>query len=391
MKLTANYCHLESALCSKAPIRAGFICLALLFLLFWASENALADVDKNGLNLATVDESEPAEDGHLGTVDLQSITDEKADEQRCHFEQENSDWIDNLRFSTHGRLCKTALWFDGLFGDEHEFNDEDFRGKVSVGFRQDEDDGFDPRLRVKIRTKLPNVSRKFNAFVGRVEEDSYISNTEVEQGQLNTVGLRSVDDDDAEWLVGIGYRNPDENDNGFDVSVGAKLSSGLNPYAKLAHRYILSPRPNQYWKSTQTVFWRRDEGYGYSSTFDYTNILGDWDILEWDVGARYTENSEQWEWITSSTWHHSFTDKKGISTRGYVRGESENEVSIPEFGVTFTYVRPFLRPWLSIETGVDFRWEREIPGGEYQSVTRVGIQFEMLLGDYYSRRPRLKD
>lgn len=315
----------------------------------------------------------------------------KPQERRCQFDKGGDEWIDNVRHSTHGRLCLSALWLDGLFGDEYEFNDRDFRGKVSVGFRQDEDDGFDPRLRVKIRTKLPNVSKRFNAFIGRVEEDSFISNTEVNQDKLNTVGLRSVDDDDAEWLVGIGYRNPDRRDNGFDLSVGAKLSSGLNTYAKIAHRHVFVPSANNIWKSTQTVFWRREERFGVSSSLDYIRLIGDHDIVKWDVGAKYTEDSEQWEWITSATWHHSFSDKRGISTRGYVRGEEENPVSIPEFGITFSYVKPFLRPWLSLETGIDFRWEKDFPGGEYKSATRIGFQLEMLLGDYYRReRDRLR-
>lgn len=309
----------------------------------------------------------------------------EVDRIRCEFQQDGEEWIDEVRTNTHGRLCRSALWLDGLFGDDHEFNDRDFKGKISIGFRQDEDDGFDPRLRVKIRTKLPNVSDRFNAFLGRVEEDSFISNTEVNRDQLNTVGLRSVDDDDAEWLVGIGYRHPNRRENGFDYSVGAKLSSGLNPYAKVAYRHVFIPADEHFWKTTQTVFWRRDEGYGVSSNVDYIRLLGNHDILEWDLGAKYTEKSEQWEWITSSSWHHSFNSKTGISSRAYVRGEEKNPVSIPEFGVTFSYVRPFLRPWLSVETGVDFRWEKEQGEVEYSSATRVGIQFEMLLGDYYDR------
>jgi len=90
-------------------------------------------------------------------------------------------WVDKLRAGTHTRLCNTAGWLDGLFGDEEDFKGEDFRGKISLGFRHDEIEGIDPRLRVRIRTKLPNVSKRLNAFVGRVEEDSYISNTEVNQ------------------------------------------------------------------------------------------------------------------------------------------------------------------------------------------------------------------
>ena len=117
----------------------------------------------------------------------------------CRKNPSSDVWVDKFRAGTHTRLCNTAWWLDGLFGDEERFRGEEFRGKVSIGFKHDEIEGIDPRLRVRVRTKLPNVSRRLNAFVGRVEEDSYVSNTEINQDRLNNVGLRSTNDDDSEW------------------------------------------------------------------------------------------------------------------------------------------------------------------------------------------------
>jgi hypothetical protein len=68
-----------------------------------------------------------------------------------------------------------------------------------------------------------------------------------------------------------------------------------------------------------------------------------------------------------------------------MRGEQNTIANIPEFGLTFTYVQPFLRPWLFVETGVDFRWEKFDGNDDYKSAVRFGIQFQMVLGDYYSR------
>jgi len=325
----------------------------------------------------------------LTETDLgKSVSEPVTKDNKCRKDREREEWVDKVRHHTHTNLCNTVSWIDGLFGDERDFDGEKFRGKVSLGFRQDEVDGFDPRIRVRIRTQLPNMSKRFNAFIGRVEEDSYISNTEVDQDRVNAVGLRSTNDEDSEWLVGLGYRNPNSEDNGLDYSVGAKLSGGFNPYARAIHRHLFKASESNYWRTTQTVFWQRDDGFGVSSSLDYTHIVGDRDIIEWDSSVKYTEE-EELEWITSGTWHHEFTPKTGISSRAYVRGESDNPVSIPEFGVTFTYIRPFLRDWLFIETGIDWRWEREsIFEDEYKSAVRVGFQFEMLLGDYYRRGHR---
>lgn len=299
-----------------------------------------------------------------------------------------SEWLDRTRHSTHRRLCKTVKWFDGLFGDKYEFDDDNFRGKVILGFEHDEIEGFDPKLRIRLKTKLPNVSQRLDAFIGRVEEDDYISDSQFDQDSITNVGLRSDDDDEAEWLVGIGYRNPKKQFRGFDVSLGAKISSGLNPYAKLRHQYHFKLNEPHFLRSSQTIFWRRDKGYGASASLNYTYLLNQENILEADAGARFTEDDEQWEWVAGSTWHHSINDRQGVSSRVYVRGEEENAVSIPEYGVTFTYRQPVFRPWFFVETGVDFRMLKEFEEEDYEDSIRFGIQAEMLLGDYYRRNKR---
>jgi len=299
-------------------------------------------------NTQSSDAQNENSEGHRTTEQALFIeTDTKLD-SRCKREAESEEWLDRMRAGTHSRMCYGASWLDGLFGDDERFQGENFSGKVSLGFKEDEVEGLDPRLRVRIRAKLPNVSNRFDAFLGRVEEDSFISNTEVAQDRLTNVGLRSTNDEDSEWLVGLGYRRPTKDHNGFDFSVGAKLSSGFSPYAKVAHRYL--------------------------------NIA----VLQGSV--KYTEELSQWEWFTDATWHHSITDKRGISGSVYARGLEDSAVTVPEFGTTLTYVRPVLREWLYMELGVDFRWEREDFQTEYKSAARVGIQFEMLLGDYYRKR-----
>ncbi len=306
--------------------------------------------------------------------------------KKCVSKAPTDEIVDRIRSGAHQGMCRSVAWLDSLFGDEYEFDDTDFSGKLSLGFRQDEYEGFDPRIRVRIRAKLPNASKRLNAFIGRVEEDSYISDTEVAQDSISAVGLRSTNDDDDEWLLGLGYRDPGRLNNGFDYSVGAKISSGFNPYAKIRHRYLFEPGNNNFWRTTQTLFWRDDEKFGFSSRLDFTKILSDRDIFEWDTNAKYTEESEQWEWISGTSWHHSFSRSRGISSRVYVRGEEDNEVSIPEYGLNFTYIREFLRPWLFLETGIDLRWEKEQKDASYENAVRFAMQLEMVMGDYYGSR-----
>ena len=318
-------------------------------------------------------------------ITIESLPSQLSPQNGCRVERASDEWIDGVRARTHTRLCNTASWLDGLFGEDEPFPGSDFRGKVSLGFKHDEIDGIDPRVRVKIKTDLPNISKRFDAFLGRVEEDSYIANTEVQADRLTNVGLRSTNDEQSEWLVGLGYRVPSKDNNGFDLSVGAKLSGGFSPYSRLTHRHLFDLSTTTTLKTTQTAFWRREDGFGISTNAEITKFFGENNIWHTTNSLKFSEESDQIEWISNTAWHHTLSDKRGISSSAYLRGEQDNLVSIPEYGLTFTYIRPVLRDWLFMETGVDFRWERELPGTSYKSAVRVGLQFEMLLGDYYNR------
>ena len=349
-----------------------------------AEESTVTDPANDGGSLTRSIESLKAIDTEQ-SFDT-SLEDKDAKDSQCQRFPDNDKWVDRLRAGTHSRLCYGASWLDGLFGDEERFQGENFSGKISLGFKQDENDGFDPRLRVRIRAKLPNVSSRLDAFVGRVEDDSFISNTENDQDRFTNVGIRNVEDQDSEWLVGLGYRRPHKESNGFDYSIGAKLSSGFSPYAKVAHRHLFQSRADRYTKTTNTFFWRKEEGFGASSNIEHTKFIGKKNITVLNGTLKYTEEREQLEWFSDATWHHSLSDRRGISSSVYVRGEQESPASIPEFGTTFTYIQPVLREWLYMELGLDFRWERDQADTQFKSATRLGIQFEMLLGDYYRRK-----
>ena len=307
-------------------------------------------------------------------------------DSKCRRIPDDDKWVDRFRASTHSRLCYGTSWLDGLFGDDVRFQGENFSGKVSLGFKLDEDEGIDPRLRVRIRAKLPNASNRIDAFIGRVEEDSFVSNTEKIHEKFTNVGLRNVEDQDSEWLVGLGYRRPTKDSNGLDFSIGAKLSSGFSPYAKVAHRHLFQSRADRYARTTNTVFWREREGFGVSSNLEYTRYFGERNIAVLSNTLKYTNEKEELEWYSDATWHHSLSDKRGISSSIYARDEQENIGSSPEFGTTLTYIQPVIREWLYMEVGVDFRWQRDQGDTAFKSAAQVGVEFEMLLGDYYRRK-----
>src|SRR5262245_12787963 len=75
--------------------------------------------------------------------------------------------------------CASSAWLDSLFGDQIRY--EEYRatsGSVSAGALWSRYDGFDPRLRFRIRLQLPQWDERLTAFAGRVGEENFISDTE---------------------------------------------------------------------------------------------------------------------------------------------------------------------------------------------------------------------
>ena len=302
----------------------------------------------------------------------------------CLRTNSNDLWIDRLQAKAHTNLCRTVRWIDRLFGDSEQFDTEGFSGRVIIGTRQDEEEGFDPRLRVKIKSTLPNVSKRYNAFIGRFDEDEFITENATAKSSIASRNSISADDtEDTSWLVGLGYSQ--KQDKGFDVSVGAKLSSGLNPFALIRHRYLVTATNPNYLKLTQTLFWRRDERYGVSSELDYSYTLGEKDILGLDIAAQFTTEEDFWEAKSSITWYHKFAKDAGLATSFFVRDSEEFSASLPEFGISLTYRQPFLREWSFIEFGLENRWEREEIEDDRESFLRFGVQVEIQFGRLYEK------
>ena len=319
-----------------------------------------------------------------GEVDSSELDNEYED--KCVQEYASEHWLDKTQAHTFTGMCKTVRWFDRLFGKHKQFDDQKFGGKLVIGFKQREREDFDPKLRIRIKTKLPNVSSRANAFIGRVNEDEFIADGDQNPDGLAETAIRRRNEDDADWLVGLGYSDPKNRKKGFDYSIGAKISSGLNPYAKIRYRYNFKMPENHLLRATQTLFWRNDDGYGTTTNLNYSYLLGLNDILEWGSSVKFTEDEEQWEWVTGTNWFHRLNNGHAIVSRAFVRGEEENSESIPEYGLSLTYRRPFLREWLFVEALVEHRWIKDTAEEQREKSIGAGIQFEMEFGHLARRR-----
>ncbi len=138
-------------------------------------------------------------------------------------------------------------------------------GSLTPAVLWDEFDGFQPKLRFRVEVPLPRINERFNAFIGRVDRDEYVSERNQRSGafqrQYGEIG-------DEQTLAGIVYRTPSKQGSRFDAGAGVRVRLPLDPYVKGSYVYEHGDSMSGLFSFRQTIFWQNSERSGTTSRVD---------------------------------------------------------------------------------------------------------------------------
>jgi hypothetical protein len=297
---------------------------------------------------------------------------------KCDQQAEPDKLPERVQSGVHEFSCRTFRWFDSLFGDSHDFKEEAVGGKMSIGLSWNEFDGVGGRMRYRVRADLPNFSSRWDAFFGRVDEDAYVSDTEsIEESEFRR-GIS--DNDESEWLLGLGYRDHSAAGDGWDYSVGIRLRTPPRPYVKARYQKHVPFNPRLELTFRQTIFWRDGIGYGTTSYIDTTHEIAEEALSRYELIGTYSEETLGTRWYAGHTWYHQLAPRKGLALKTFVRGETNAPVTLHEYGFELTYRRQVARDWLFLNIGPTLTWPRELPEQEREASLGFSAQIEFEFG-----------
>lgn len=277
--------------------------------------------------------------------------------------------------------CHSFRWFDSLWGDSHDFEEDAVRGWMIFGAEYSEYEGFDPRLRVRVRSPLPNMNRRWDLILGRVDETTYVSDTAVEDKTFFNPGAVSEQDEEPEWLLGLGHRGRSRK-SGWDWSAGVRLRVPPRPYAKVQYYYNKSFSQDTDFRFRQTFFWRSDDGFGATARGDFAHVLDPSNVLRLEGIVTNSEESQGYQWYVGHTWYHRFAGENGISLLGFATGETDHAVPLREYGFNLIWRRPFTRDWMYLSLGPSITWPRELETEKREMSLGFGLWVEVEFGDW---------
>jgi hypothetical protein len=287
-------------------------------------------------------------------------------------------WLDHSQERLGWSVCRATLWFDGLFGDERAITERDATyGYVQPKLDYNDHDGVDPDARFRAKYNLPLANRRFNALLGRNDDDDDQHGDRSNQNPPGSEELpESFQDADDDWLVGLGYSPVRGSRKRLDLDAGVEFRSPIDVFVQGRYRrhWFLSQR--DLIRLRDAVFWRTDDGFGTRLNLDFERVLSGPYVARWRSSATWAQESEGVEWFEELTLFQRLNVKTALAYVLNADGETDAEVPVKNYGFELIWRRNILREWLFIELrpGIDWRRRELEDDRELEPVMSVGLQ-----------------
>lgn len=269
-------------------------------------------------------------------------------------------WIDRLQARVHATVCNSAVWFDHFFGQGEAVDSEDFYGFVGLGLLYKTSGEWDDQSRFDANIPLPNLNKRLNLFVGRGDEEQIVS----DQGSSVAEPVAPFDQLAGEsWLAGFGYSPPGKRGQRLNFRLGAKVSSDPYVFAQARWRYNRFFANDTALRLRETVFYRtNDDGFGSTTSLAFDWVPHQNFLARGSASATISQDDRGVDWKSFLTLYQDLSDRwgkaRGAAYQYFIRGYTEERVTVPEFGIRVTYRQQMFRPYLFGEVIGGYSWDR---------------------------------
>jgi hypothetical protein len=294
-------------------------------------------------------------------------------------------WLDRTQRGLHQAVWRSAMRIDRVFGAEaDESAYQKASGSLAPALLWDEFDGFQPKVRFRVNLPLPQLDERFNAFIGRVNRDEYVTERQLESGAFPRQ-YGPIEDDQT--LFGIRYREPRQGGR-FEADAGLRVRTPLDPYVKASYRFERGASERTLLSLRETAFWQNSEEFGLTSRIDIERIFENRWLLRWTGSGTFSQETEGVRGYTALSVLRGFPNRRAIAAELFTGGELDADVPLGNYGAKIAYRRSVSRDWLILEMRSSLTWPKEHPEQPREPSWGVGIGFEMFFGtDEFLARP----
>ncbi len=287
-------------------------------------------------------------------------------------------WLDRTHYGIHDLIVRGARNIDRMSGEAADQTAYDHAsGSVSTALLWSQFDGFQPRVRFRVDVPFPGMGERFNAFIGRVNVDEYVTERQRNSGAIPQQTGPLQDD---QTLAGINYQGPGRFGD-FDAGAGVRVALPLDPYVKVGYTFERGLLDRLRFTYRQTAFWENTEDFGVTTRVSFDRILFSRWLTSWTTAGTYSQKSEGVRGYSALTFLRPIAQRRAFAFELGLDGESRAPVPLTDYGVKAAYRQSVLRDWFVLEVRTSLTWPKDTAGVARSSSWGVGLAFEMFFGD----------
>lgn len=238
---------------------------------------------------------------------------------------------------------------DGWFGDKPFEEGGKVSGNIGFKFLSRQYEGTDKNITFGARLDLPNVKDKAYLFFGRENEDELVSD-QPEEFRRRQLLLPEDPRRDQTLFAGVGFALRDL----FDFRAGVR--GGYRVYAQARYRKEWQLGPSDAIALRETLFWKPSDGFGSTTSLNYSHALSPSVALRWLNAATNSQDTDGWTWSTSAGVYKYFGKDHSVSLEAIVSGAAHAQETPSEYAVRAVWERPIYRDWTILELTVGHFW-----------------------------------
>lgn len=277
---------------------------------------------------------------------------------------------------------------DRLFGSEEpDVAYEQASGSVAPALLWDRYHGWQTLLRFLGDVPLPQVSESFHAFIGRLNPEEFISESQAPSGALPNPYAPYPQD---QTLLGIQYYQPQRQGAQWDAGAGMPLTlSRFDPFVKGGYIYQRGDQEHGVLQWRQDLFYQDSQGgFGVTSRLDLQRLVTPGLLLTWTGSTTYAQRSYGWNSWSTLDAYFAFPDRRAIVAELEIDGQTQAVVPLHNYGVKVAYRHSILRDWLVLEVRTSLDFPKYLVDEARVPSWGLGVGFEMMFGsDVFLARP----
>jgi hypothetical protein len=269
---------------------------------------------------------------------------------------------------------------DRWFGSEEpDWAYEQASGSIVPGVLYSRFYGMQTLTRFLGDVPLPQLSDSLHAFIGRLNPEEFISESQAASGALpNPYAPYPTD----QTLFGIQYNQPVHPGVQWDTGAGLPLTfSRFDPYFKGGYLYELGSPDEGVAIFRQDAFYQSTQGgFGVTSRLDLQRLINPGLLLSWTASTTYAQRSYGWNSYSTADVYFSYAESRAIVLELSIDGVTQAQVPLQDYGGRVAYRRSILRDWLILELRAGLDWPKYYVWQHRELSPGVGVAFEMEFG-----------